>query len=68
MCAWTLARAHARSCDRVMMASYLGTNHSFEDAIADFAAAYADLNEQDYDALATAARSGRVQVVKETAS
>jgi uncharacterized protein (DUF2252 family) len=60
MCAWTLARAHARSGDRVMIASYLGNNYSFEDAIAEFAASYAELNEQDYDALVRAARSGRV--------
>jgi uncharacterized protein (DUF2252 family) len=65
ICGWTLARAHARSGDRVMIASYLGSNHSFEDAISDFAAAYADLNEQDYDALVRAARSGRVHADSE---
>jgi uncharacterized protein (DUF2252 family) len=60
LCAWTLARAHARSGDRVTIASYLGSNHSFEEAIADFAASYAELNEQDYDALVRAVRTGRV--------
>jgi len=60
MCGWTLARAHARSGDRVMIASYLGSNHHFEEAIGDFAHAYAELNEQDHDALVKAVRSGRV--------
>jgi hypothetical protein len=60
MCAWTLARAHARSGDRVAIASYLGTSDRFEEAIATFAAAYADLNDQDYAALVRAVRSGRV--------
>jgi hypothetical protein len=68
MCAWTLARAHARSGDRVVIASYLGTNHRFEEAIGAFAAAYADLNEQDYDALVRAARTGRVQAQTDDAA
>ena len=61
MCGWTLARAHARSGDRVMIASYLGRNNHFEEAIADFAEAYAELNEQDYEKLVKAVRSGRVR-------
>jgi uncharacterized protein (DUF2252 family) len=65
LCGWTLARAHARSGDRVMIASYLGSNHQFEDAIGEFAAAYAELNEQDYDALVRAARSGRVHAERD---
>jgi len=60
-CGCTLARAHARSGDRVAVASYLGGNDTFEQAIADFAAAYAD--ERDHAALASAAAAGRVQVV-----
>ena len=46
LCGWTLAHAHARSGDRVAIASYLGRKRTFDQAIADFASAYADLNEQ----------------------
>src|SRR5262249_5604119 len=60
MCAWALARAHARSGDRVTIASYLGSNDHFEEAIGEFARLYAELNGQDYDALVRAVRSGRV--------
>ena len=67
MCGWTLARAHARSGDRIAIASYLGTNDSIEEAIATFAAAYADQNEQDYDALVGAVRSGRIHAETEEA-
>ncbi len=62
LCGWTLARAHARSGDRVAIASYLGRKRTFDQAIADFASAYADLNERDYEALKTAQASGRVEV------
>jgi uncharacterized protein (DUF2252 family) len=60
MCGWTLARAHARSGDRVAIASYLGTNDTVAEAVATFAAAYADQNEQDHDALVRAVRAGRI--------
>jgi uncharacterized protein (DUF2252 family) len=60
LCGWTLARAHARTGDRVAIASYLGGSAAFETAIADFADAYADLNEQDYQDLVHAAASGRI--------
>jgi uncharacterized protein (DUF2252 family) len=60
LCGWTLARAHARSGDRIAIASYLGGSDAFDRAIADFAVAYADQNERDYDALGKAAASGRV--------
>ncbi len=60
MCAWTLARAHARSGDRVAIAAYLGSSAVFDRAIAAFAAAYADQNERDHAALVAAAASGRV--------
>jgi uncharacterized protein (DUF2252 family) len=59
-CGWTLARAHARSGDRIAISAYLGKTDVFDTAIADFAASYADLNEQDYQALADAARDGRI--------
>jgi uncharacterized protein (DUF2252 family) len=61
-CGWTLARAHARSGDRVAIASYLGKSDTFDRATAAFASAYADLNEKDYAALVEAARSGRIPV------
>ncbi len=60
MCGTTLARAHARSGDWIAIASYLGKGDRFDEAIADFATAYADQNERDYEALVTAVRSGRV--------
>jgi len=62
LCGWTLARAHARSGDRVAIASYLGGKDTFEQAIADFASAYADVNDRDFTALADAAVAGRVTV------
>jgi uncharacterized protein (DUF2252 family) len=60
-CAAALARAHARSGDRIAIASYLGKGDAFDRAIADFAARYADQNERDYEALVAAVRSGRVE-------
>jgi uncharacterized protein (DUF2252 family) len=61
MCGWSLARAHARSGDRIALASYLGGSDTFDQAIADFAEAYADQNERDYAALQTAVKDGRAQ-------
>jgi uncharacterized protein (DUF2252 family) len=60
ICAATLARAHARSGDRIAIASYLGNRDVFDRAIADFSRAYADQNERDYQALVHAVDSGRV--------
>ncbi len=60
LCAWTLAKAHARSGDRIAIAAYLGNSDVFDHAVADFAAAYADQNEKDYAALQDAAGTGRV--------
>jgi hypothetical protein len=60
MCGWTLARAHARSGDRVAIAAYLGNSDSFDQAIGRFAEAYADQNERDYQALVGAVKSGRL--------
>ena len=60
ICGWTLARAHARSGDRVAIASYLGKSDVFDRAMADFAVAYADLNERDYAAMREAVSSGRL--------
>jgi uncharacterized protein (DUF2252 family) len=60
ICGWTLARAHARSGDRIAVAGYLGRGATFDRAMASFAESYADQNERDYDALREAASSGRV--------
>jgi predicted alpha/beta hydrolase len=59
-CGWTLARAHARSGDRIAIGSYLGKGDTFDQAIAEFSERYADQNELDYGALADAAKSGRI--------
>ena len=59
-CGWTLARAHARSGDRIAIAAYLGASDRFDRAVADYAVAYADLNEQDHRALEQAVGDGRV--------
>jgi uncharacterized protein (DUF2252 family) len=60
LCGWTLARAHARSGDRIAIASYLGKGAAFDRAIVQFSRAYADQNERDYRALTDAVRSGRI--------
>jgi uncharacterized protein (DUF2252 family) len=60
ICGWTLARAHARSGDRIAMAAYLGNGEAFDRAMASFSETYADQNERDYRALQKAAASGRV--------
>jgi uncharacterized protein (DUF2252 family) len=62
LCGWTLARAHARSGDRIAIGAYLGAGDAFDRALAEFAEAYADRNEADYGALAEAARTGRIVV------
>ncbi len=63
LCAWTLAKAHARSGDRIAIAAYLGNGDVFDKAIAAFAVAYAEQNEKDYAQLKQAAKSGRIEVV-----
>jgi hypothetical protein len=60
VCGWTLARAHARSGDRIAIAAYLGKRDAFDRAMASFAETYADQNERDYRALQEAVASGRV--------
>jgi uncharacterized protein (DUF2252 family) len=60
-CGWTLARAHARSGDRVAISAYLGASDAFDQAIADFAEIYADQNERDYQALQDAVNDGRLK-------
>ena len=61
ICGWTLARAHARSGDRVAIASYLGKGDAFDQAIATFSRAYADQTERDHEALMDAVKKGRIK-------
>jgi uncharacterized protein (DUF2252 family) len=60
LCGATLARAHARSGDRIAIAAYLGGGDRFERALAEFAEGYADQNERDYEELVKAIDTGRV--------
>jgi uncharacterized protein (DUF2252 family) len=62
LCALALARAHARSGDAVAIAAYLGTSDVFDSAVADFAEAYADLNERDHAAYLAAITAGKVSL------
>ncbi len=64
MCAWTLARAHARTGDRIAIAGYLGSSEAFDRAIADFAEAYAEQNQRDFEALKAAESSGRITALR----
>jgi hypothetical protein len=66
-CGWTLARAHAKSGDPAIIASYLGKGDRFDRALAKFAVAYADQTERDHGALLKAVRAGRVTVLEEEA-
>ena len=60
ICGWTLARAHARSGDRIALAAYLGSGEAFDVAIEEFAGAYADQNERDHSLLVAAIDSDRI--------
>ncbi len=60
LCGWTLARAHARSGDRIAIAAYLGQSSAFDAAVADFAAVYADQNQRDYDCFLAAISDARI--------
>jgi uncharacterized protein (DUF2252 family) len=62
VCGWALAHAHARTGDACEIAGYLGRGASFDDAVAEFAVAYADQNAADFEACAQAARDGRLAV------
>jgi Uncharacterized protein conserved in bacteria (DUF2252) len=64
MCGWTLARAHARSGDRIAIAAYLGAGDAFDTAIAAFSESYADQSERDHAALVAAIDSGRIEAEK----
>jgi uncharacterized protein (DUF2252 family) len=64
MCGWSLARAHARSGDRVGIAAYLGKGDAFDVALDEFAEAYADQNERDYESLLGDVRAGELVVTE----
>ena len=66
LCAWALARAHARSGDAGLIAGYMGSSAAFDDAICEFAVEYADQNQRDYRAFIKAVREGRLEAVVET--
>jgi uncharacterized protein (DUF2252 family) len=66
LCGWALAHAHARSGDAAKIAGYLGKKDNFDEALADFAEAYADQNEQDYKALQRAVQEGRLEAYIES--
>jgi len=66
MCAWALAKAHARSGDAAMISGYMGSSDTFDDAVCEFAVDYADQNQQDYRAFAKAVRSERIQAAVES--
>jgi uncharacterized protein (DUF2252 family) len=61
ICGWTLARAHARSGDRVAIGAYLGAGDAFDQAIAEFSEGYADQSERDHAALVAAIDAGRIE-------
>ncbi len=65
ICGAILARAHARTGDRIAIAAYLGGGNRFDDAMADFADAYADQNEDDYRAMEQAVADGRITIEEE---
>lgn len=62
LCGWALALAHAKSGDAAMLAGYMGKGPALDDALTQFAHAYADQTERDYEQLVAAARQGRIPV------
>jgi hypothetical protein len=65
LCGWTLARAHARSGDRIALAAYLGGSAKFGQAITGFAETYADQNERDHAAFQAAVKDGKAEATTE---
>jgi sugar/nucleoside kinase (ribokinase family) len=64
LCAWTLARAHARSGDPVAITAYLGDSDTFDRSIVDFCERYADQNQKDYEEFVQAIRTGHIDAVE----
>jgi uncharacterized protein (DUF2252 family) len=65
LCGWALALAHAKSGDAAMIAGYVGNSEELDEAMVRFAYAYNEQTEKDYQAMAAAARSGRIDVAHE---
>jgi Uncharacterized protein conserved in bacteria (DUF2252) len=65
LCGRTLAHAHAKSGDAATISGYLGRSDVFDQAIGEFALAYADQNEKDYSAFVAAVKAGRIKAVVE---
>jgi len=61
-CGWALARAHAKAGDALLIGGYLGSKDVFDEAMGDFALAYADQTERDHAALKAAVRAGKIDV------
>jgi len=61
MCGWGLARAHAKIGEAEMIAGYLGSKDSFDNALVQYAFAYADQVERDFKTFKAAIRSGRLK-------
>jgi uncharacterized protein (DUF2252 family) len=66
LCAWALAKAHARSGDAAKIAGYMGSSSTFDDAICEFAVEYADQNQRDYRAFIKAIREKRLEASADT--
>ncbi len=65
LCARALSRAHARTGDAAMIAGYMGSGHTFDDAVGEFAVEYADQNRADHRAFLRAVREGKIEVITE---
>ena len=61
-CGWALARAHGRASHPWLVSGYLGTSDAFDEAMGDFATAYADQTERDHAALKAAVKAGTIKV------
>lgn len=68
LCGWALARAHARTGDPARIAGYLGKNETFDEALEQFAVAYADQTERDYEALIKAIKARRISAAANAAA
>jgi hypothetical protein len=66
LCGWVLARAHARTGDRIAISGYLGEGEGFDRAVVEFAERYADRTERDHALLTEAARRGSIPVLTGT--
>jgi uncharacterized protein (DUF2252 family) len=65
LCAWALAKAHARSGDSACIAGYMGSSEVFDEAVTEFAVEYADQAERDHRAFIKAVREGRIEATAE---